>query len=154
MTATNHALTGAVIGLSISNPLVAIPIAFLSHFVLDAIPHYGPREVNIGNDSFRHYLMADVSLCVLLVAILIFTHPAGWALAPGCAFVATSPDLMWLNDFLRAQGGRQSVSRKARCWLVRFHVFIQWFERPIGGAVEVAWCAGASLVLAALINAR
>ena len=33
MRATNHALTGAIIGLTVQNPWVALPAAFLSHFV-------------------------------------------------------------------------------------------------------------------------
>jgi hypothetical protein len=32
---------GAIIALAISQPLIALPLAFVSHFVLDALPHYG-----------------------------------------------------------------------------------------------------------------
>ena len=39
MTGTNHALSGAVIATFLPAP-VAIPVAFMSHFVLDAIPHF------------------------------------------------------------------------------------------------------------------
>jgi hypothetical protein len=38
MTATNQVLTGAVLGMVLANPWVALPAAFLSHFVLDSVP--------------------------------------------------------------------------------------------------------------------
>lgn len=40
MTATGHAVIGTVIAAKIGDPLLAIPIAFTSHFVADAIPHW------------------------------------------------------------------------------------------------------------------
>jgi hypothetical protein len=43
MHSINHAALGAVIGLVTKDPLIAIPAAFASHFVLDALPHYGIR---------------------------------------------------------------------------------------------------------------
>lgn len=41
MIATNHALTGAAIAVVIKQPILAIPLAFVSHFICDAIPHFG-----------------------------------------------------------------------------------------------------------------
>ena len=40
MTATNHALTGATIATLVRQPYLAIPLAFLSHFFCDALPHF------------------------------------------------------------------------------------------------------------------
>lgn len=40
MTATAHALVSAAIAASIPNPLLSIPLAFVSHFVMDAVPHW------------------------------------------------------------------------------------------------------------------
>ena len=39
MLLTNHALTGTVLGLSIDNEVILVPVAFASHFVLDGLPH-------------------------------------------------------------------------------------------------------------------
>ena len=44
MTATNHALSGALIGLAVMQPILALPLAFVSHFMLDAVPHFGFDE--------------------------------------------------------------------------------------------------------------
>ncbi len=40
MTATAHALVGGAIAASISNPAIALPLASISHPLLDMIPHW------------------------------------------------------------------------------------------------------------------
>lgn len=37
-----HTAVGATIATKIPNPLIAIPLAFLSHFLFDFIPHWNP----------------------------------------------------------------------------------------------------------------
>lgn len=153
MTATNHALAGATLGLLVQNPLVALPVAFLSHFVLDAIPHYGPGRNNIGDKSFARMLSVDALLCLLLVTALFLLHPMNWALAAACAFVATTPDLMWVTNFLRARRGKTQPAIHRRPFIVRMHAKIQWFEKPVGALTEIAWFAGAITLLVAFVTA-
>lgn len=43
-----HSLTGAVIAYKIGNPVLALPLAFLSHYVADQLPHWNP---DIGNEK-------------------------------------------------------------------------------------------------------
>lgn len=43
MLETPHVLVGAAIATQIPDPLVAIPLAFASHFVLDMVPHWNPH---------------------------------------------------------------------------------------------------------------
>lgn len=40
MTATAHALVSAAIAKTIPNPYLAIPLAIISHFIMDAVPHW------------------------------------------------------------------------------------------------------------------
>lgn len=40
MTATGHAMVGTIIAGTISNPLLSIPIALVSHVICDIIPHW------------------------------------------------------------------------------------------------------------------
>lgn len=40
MLVTPHAVAGATAGKLIGNPLVAIPVAIASHFILDRVPHW------------------------------------------------------------------------------------------------------------------
>lgn len=37
-----HAITGAVIAYKLGSPLISLPIALLSHFLLDLLPHWNP----------------------------------------------------------------------------------------------------------------
>ena len=43
MLETPHVAVGIAIASKVGNPLLAVPIAFASHFVLDKIPHWNPH---------------------------------------------------------------------------------------------------------------
>jgi hypothetical protein len=92
-------------------------------------------------------LASDAILCVLLVAVLALLRPEHWLLASFCAFMATSPDLLWINQYLKA--------RRHLLWkpglIARFSIWSQWFQRPIGAFVELAWFAGIVSILATYI---
>ncbi len=146
MTATNHALTGAAIGLLIGQPVVAIPAALASHFICDIIPHYRADVTEkrlLKSNKFRNYLLLEAAVCLLIVIGLAVLHPLNWRLAAICAFVAASPDLLYINRYRQVRRGHSW--RPGR--FVAFASRIQWFERPIGGAVEVAWFIAAIAVL-------
>ena len=146
MTATNHALTGAAIGLLVGQPLLAIPLAFLSHFVLDALPHFGTKYLQPGMKRFVYYLAAEAGACAAIVLALYFFQPQYWLLAAFCAFVAASPDFMWVGEFIAAQKRATIPARKHA--IVRLHSAVQWYQKEPGLIVEVAWAAGMLLVLA------
>lgn len=138
MRAINHALTGALIGLTLDQPAIAMPVAFVSHFICDAIPHHGAK----GNDAhilksawFKYSLFIDAALCGLVVLVLAISKPQHWITAAICAFLAASPDFASFNKFQRV---RHDQSFKPSLF-TRFAKRIQWFERPIGGGVEAAW---------------
>lgn len=151
MTATNHALTGAIIGLIIGQPLIALPVAFLSHFICDAIPHYGDDAVKLWSKSFKSLLLLDASLCIVLVAILAYRHPTHWLLASFCAFLATSPDLLWIPKFI--YGIRHHTAQKqSKLGRLLGSEGIQWFQRPIGAVVEAAWALAGIGLLATLVK--
>jgi hypothetical protein len=151
MTATNHALTGATIGLLVGNPLIALPAAFLSHFICDSIPHLDTHDPPMYKRTwFTRMLLVDALVCVGIVGSLALNHPLHWQLAAICAFLATSPDLMWINEYLRVR--RKQADQPMRLSIMRFHYFIQWFARPIGGLVEVAWFIGLGTIFITLLK--
>ncbi len=43
MLETPHVFVGAAIAVAIPNPLIAIPLAFTSHFLLEMVPHWNPH---------------------------------------------------------------------------------------------------------------
>lgn len=68
MLETPHVIIGATIAAKIANPLISLPLAFLSHLVLDLVPHWNPElhgEMRkYGKTSSRSNLiiLADVIL--------------------------------------------------------------------------------------------
>ncbi len=148
MTATNHALTGAVIGLTLGNPLLAVPAAFVSHFILDGIPHFcssKPEAEWLASGRFKALLIADATLCLLLVLGLGVSRPEHWLVGIACAFVATTPDFMWVGKFIDAQ--RHRPLRTHNNFLVRLHDRVQWSETPYGALTEIVWFLSAGLTI-------
>lgn len=151
MTATNHAVTGALIGLLIGQPAIALPAAFLSHFVMDGLPHYGSSD-SLASVKFKVMLLLDAGACVALVLLLVASHPAHWLLAATCAFLAASPDFLWIRKFAQAHKmpARPYRPNRLENWL---GPRLQWFQRPIGAFVELAWLVGTGLLLSAFLLA-
>jgi len=145
VTATNHALTGAVIGLVIGQPLIAVPAAVVSHFACDALPHYGraDSEKAIKTNGFRNYLIAEAALCFLIVLVLTLIKPEHWLLAAVCAFLAASPDFLWINKYVTIRSGHSWRPNA----FSRFAIGIQWFQKPMGAVFEIAWFTAAIIIL-------
>jgi len=98
MILTLHILTGAAIITKIRHPY-GIIIAFLSHYILDSIPHYDYSIKNIKNKKWNHCLFefikvfTDIFFAVFI--ILLLSENIFLALIGG--FVAIIPDM--LNAF-------------------------------------------------------
>ncbi len=150
MTAINHAITGSIIGLTISNPFIAVPLAFISHYFLDLIPHYGTKQDNdkfIKSKYFKTFLCVDILLCIILAIVLFIIKPTSYLIVILCAFIATSPDLVNLKKFILIN---QNKNYKPGL-LYRMSAFIQWFEKPIGLIVEIAWFLASGFILVELL---
>ncbi len=150
MTAINHALTGAIIGLTITNPFLAIPIAFISHYFLDSLPHFGITKDNdkfIRSKGFKIFLSLDISACIILALIIFLINTRSYLIVILCAFIATSPDLVNLKRFILVN--KNKVFKPGIIY--RFSAFIQWFEKPIGAIVEVIWFIASGLILFELL---
>jgi len=97
---TVHATAGAILGSQISNPAAAFLAGYLSHFVLDAIPH-GDDHL-FANLSRKRWVVAlaitaatDGLVALLWLLLLDFHHllPLTLSVAAG-AFGAVVPDLL------------------------------------------------------------
>lgn len=144
MTATNHALTGAAIAAVIKEPLVAIPVAFFAHFVMDAIPHFGldHKDAFTRNKDprFKTVLVSDV---VIAAALLIFVPILLHGLLPlwitlVSMFACMSPDLVWGWHFYHEV---KHKTLRAKTIFSKFHKKIQWSETPHGAIAEIVWFA-------------
>ncbi len=155
MTAPNHALTGAIIGAVIPNPWLALPLAFLSHFVLDALPHYDvPGDTDESRINSRLFLQVQIIggfvVCAALVAAVWVVHPADWFVVCLAAFLGASPDLLSVPRFLDVK--RNRVDPKDTWWFWRFHGRIQWKTGPWLWIVELVWAIVSLIVLWKIIT--
>jgi hypothetical protein len=151
MRAINHALLGSVIGLSVGNPWIAVPVAVASHFALDMVPHHDFSKNSLNRPIFLNVAIADTIACAILVMLLAYWQPTHWPLAALCAFLAVSPDFMWIPRYMRFRRNEPAKDQKG---IVAFHHHIQWFQRPIGGFVEIAWFFSFAYVLYYFIHYR
>lgn len=136
MTATNHGLFGVVIAVTMQRyPAVAIAVAPFSHFLLDALPHFSPK-VSPKSKQFFRILFADMTLAVASTLYIAWVWSDIALLVVVCAFLAASPDLMWMYyEYLKP------TPRKKWGRLAKFHSRIQWSQTPPGFVVELIWFA-------------
>jgi hypothetical protein len=137
MTGFNHGITGAVIALTIKQPALALPLAFLSHFATDMIPHFGLGKESILNRKFNVVLMADFIFSVSLMAVLAILFPSHIWLIWACMIAAASPDLMWAYHHLYRVKIKKSKLKLGR--IAKLHSQIQWSQTLAGIGVEAAW---------------
>lgn len=144
MTAANHVMTGALIAVGVQRPLLAIPLAFASHFVVDAIPHYGYGDIAFEHrDQQNNFLQkqfgdAFFTLALAFSVPYLLTDHQSPAVTSWCMFAAYFPDMIWGYQFAKAQ---RSGRYRPRGWFSRFHKWVQWCERPWGIYVEAIWFA-------------
>lgn len=95
MTATGHALIGAAIGSQITNPLISIPLSFLSHFACDKVPHW---DVMTDKNKSKNLVIVESIIDVLIAFSLVgliflyFLHASNPINVFLCAFTAQLPD--------------------------------------------------------------
>ncbi len=101
MLVTNHVLSGAVIGaVSRSRPASAFLLGVLSHFVLDAAPHWGNWN---GRPKFLHVAVPDglAGLAVMGTITVLAPREARPAVVAGMAGAALpdldKPSILWFG---------------------------------------------------------
>jgi hypothetical protein len=103
MLETPHALVGAAIAAKIPNPVISLPLAFASHFILDMVPHWNPHlntELKtFGKISKRtnSIIVTDVLLALVSGSLMAFlfsdSTPHTINILLG-AFAGVLPDLL------------------------------------------------------------
>lgn len=135
MLATNHAFAGSIIGAVLPLP-IAIPVAFASHFVMDALPHYGIDHRKRNNHSvYRLIVFSDTFIALSYAAAAAFLQKWNMEIT---GWIAWSPDLIWVIYYL-THGRNLHIKPKNR--FMRFHMDIQRYERPWGIIVDLAFAA-------------
>jgi len=95
MLSTPHLLTGAAIVKIIPNPALGLPLAFLSHFALDSIPHWDGSPKAPYSKKMFGWIFLDYAFGASLVLILTvgYPNPEQYFLWLG-AFLGTLPDFI------------------------------------------------------------
>lgn len=125
MTSTNHTLSGALIGAFLPLP-VAVPVALVSHFLLDAIPHYAAKKEVRNTDSvYKTIIFSDTTIALFLGFIMIILGK--WSMFIGAA-AGYLPDVTIIYYYFK-QG--RNLDIKAENRFMRFHLGIQ-HEYPWG----------------------
>lgn len=96
MLETPHVALGIVIATAIPNPLISLPLVFLSHFALDMTPHWNPH-LNSETKKFGHLtdktlliISLDLACAVILTVFLAKTNINLYL----ASFISILPDLV------------------------------------------------------------
>lgn len=103
MLETPHVFVGAAIATKIPNPWVAIPLAFMSHFALEMVPHWNPH-LNTETEKYGHITKrstivtaADSTFALLSGSFIAYQSLPDWKHALTiffACFASILPDLM------------------------------------------------------------
>lgn len=132
MTGLNHAATGTAIALIVKRPELALPLAFISHFVLDSVPH-GIMPIH-RKKIFASYLIVETIAMTSFTVLCMLAFRDQWLLIGLCAFTAFLPDVLWPFFF----NGRWRDKPGLRVFY-KFHKWIQHSETYRGWLVEVLY---------------
>lgn len=140
MLAFNHILSGSIVGLIVPAPFVPL-VAFVSHYLLDLMPHaYGEEPPY--TRFLKIQIAVDAVVSLLAIVLVVWLFPTRWPLAALGAFFGFLPDALWV--FWRKGGPR---------WFQKFldwaH-WIQWGERPYGWIFDAFYAFAFSFTLFAL----
>jgi hypothetical protein len=143
MTLTSHYLVGVGAAIVFKNPLLALPVAFASHFVLDALPHYGvPVGKSFRGKSIIRTSLIDVPVFIFGVILTFYNYPA-WYFISG--IIAYSPDLAWIYRFtLKEKFGK--IPPAPSNALNAFHSTIQKHETERWWGILIEACLAVLLL--------
>lgn len=135
MTISNHFATGALIAFAIKQPYLALPLAFLSHFALDVLPHHGVPHVNSLTKLLRKpsFIATETLDLIGIVLLIVLLRDQPYLLLGGLA--AASPDAVWFYRLFRHRGNTEAGMNR----LTHFHNRIQWGEREWGIVIEIVF---------------
>lgn len=140
MLETPHAIVGAAIAAKITNPLIGIPLAFGSHFILDMVPHWNPHiNTELKNGGIKRnsklIIFSDVLVSLasgFAIANSVSNNYIYFTYIIAACFAAVLPDVVEAPYFFL--GWKHSILGK---WL-KFQKHIQVDTTPfIGMAVQI-----------------
>lgn len=145
-----HALAGAAIAVKVGNPFLVLPLAFLSHFILDIFPHWNPhlytektRDGKVSKSSTTICFLDSGTALVVgsYIAFSFWPNLSMVALVFTTCFFAVSADLIEAPFFFL--GWKNKYITK----FILFQRKIQWNVSPIPGILSQATFVSLALYL-------
>lgn len=102
MLETPHVALGIAIATKIPNPYISIPLSFLSHFLLERVPHWNPH-LNIETQKFGKptkkstiIVIIDVTISLILGFFIAYRAPTikQFMNIILCSFFSVLPDII------------------------------------------------------------
>lgn len=147
MTAINHSLTGILIATVVDRPAIALPLAFLSHFFLDILPHFGEPD---SSRTVLSWIMWGVDAIVTgSLGLFLFGETIEGRLSPiylAAMFLAILPDLFWFKKRVINEW-YLGLPVKPKSAFGKFHSKIQKLQFPHGWLYEIIWFFGMIFLL-------
>ncbi len=128
-----------VIAQAVGNPVAVAPLAFASHLVLDAFPHFGFKGASFTDKRWLALATVDCLVGSAVTLAVVWQRPEQAAALLTGVFFAVLPDLLFLSAIF--------LKRPINNAFTLFHTRIQWGESPPGGLVELAWAAAMAWLL-------
>lgn len=130
MLLTPHILTGAAIASNISNPVLGLFLAFLSHYFLDIIPHqeYDIKNIKEKNWQKSFFSFLKVFLDATLGILVIFFLSGTNVLIFAAAFLAILPDGLTLLFLFLPEN---KLFKKYETFHLGLHSFIDDEKIPV-----------------------
>ncbi len=153
MTLTTHATLGAVIGRATGNPVLAFIFGFISHFLIDMVPHgdtgladnYKIKKVR--RKQALAYVMVDAVVAIMFVLILanvkdiVSVRNFTWGIVG-----SVLPDLI--------VGVYELTKTKYLHWFNKMHFFFHDFFIKRKGDVPLYYALMAQVVLIAYLQTK
>lgn len=149
MLETPHIYVGAAIATKVANPMLAVPLALGSHFVLDMLPHWNPhinREIKqYGTPTKKSKFLILFDSCFglfsgVLIAFSFYPDIAKALAVLLCCFAAVLPDVVEIPYYFFNRDKKWAVS-----W-IRWQKSIQNDVGPIPGLLTQLVVVIASIV--------
>lgn len=128
MLETPHVALGAAIAVAIPNPLISVPLAFASHFILDMVPHWNPH---INTEMKKYGKLTKPTLFIIgidLVIAVVFT-----------IFAAKTNPYIYLASFMSILPDIAEGPYFIFGWRNRYLDVVLRFQRSIQASANEFW---------------
>jgi hypothetical protein len=158
MTSTAHALVAGAIVAAVPNPEISLPLAFLSHFIMDAVPHWDfgtnwrsrsksiTGAIAIGDTilgfTVAYFLFGGKVSLPMLIAAVVLGNLADWLEAPYYIFFARKQSKT--NGITKRTGFWEKLTYKIYKTENIFHNKTEW---PLGIVTQIGTVAFFLLLL-------